>query len=129
MKKLIILILLMLPLLMAQQIVYYDNVPIAWDAVAPIAGSAITYEVVRAPVGAPGAFEIIAEISGTEYDMPLIVEGDWIVGVRTVRTIDGVGERYFSDINWSNINGEWTENPFVVRYYTVPPMVTNMRLR
>jgi len=48
MKKIIILLFL-LPLLMAQQIVYYDVVPITWDAHAPIAGSTITYEILRAP--------------------------------------------------------------------------------
>ena len=128
MKKIVVLLIL-LPLLMAQQIVYYDVVPITWDAVAPIAGSTITYEVIRAPAGDPGSLEIVAEISGVEYDVSLVVEGDWIVGVRTVRTIDSNNERYISPVNWSDINGVWTPDPFVVRYYTVPPMVTNMRLQ
>ncbi len=129
MKKIIILILLMLPLLMAQQIVYDNVVPITWDAHAPITGSTITYEVIRAPRYQPELFEVIDEISAIEYSVPLVVEGEWIVGVRTVRTIDGIGERLLSEINWSNVNGVWTENPFVVRYFIVPEMVTNLRLQ
>ena len=129
MKKIIVLILLMLPLLMAQQIVYYDNVPITWDAVTPIAGSTITYEVIRAPSGDPAAIEIVAEISGVEYDVSLVVEGDWIVGVRTIRTIDSNNERYLSSVNWSDINGVYTPDPFVVRYYTVPPMPMGLKLQ
>ncbi len=128
MKKILVLLVL-LPLLMAQQIVYYDVVPITWDAVAPIAGSTITYEVIRVPAGAPGSLEIVAEISGVEYDIPLVVEGDWIVGVRTVRTIDSNNERYLSPVNWSDVNGVWTLDPFVVRYYIVPPMPTGLRLQ
>ena len=114
---------------MAQQIVYYDNVPIAWDAVSPLTGSTITYEVMRAPVGDPEAAEIVAEISAVEYSVPLIVEGDWIVGVRTVRTIDVNGERLLSEINWSDINGFNTPAPFIVRHFTAPGMPTNLRLQ
>ena len=128
MKKIVVLLIL-LPLLMAQQIVYYDVVPITWDAVAPIAGSTITYEVIRAPSGDPGAAEIVAEISVIEYSVPLIVEGEWIVGVRTVRTIDALGERLLSEINWCDVNGVWTPDPFIVRYFVVPEMVTGLRLQ
>jgi hypothetical protein len=128
MKKIILLILL-LPFLMAQQIVYYDNVPIAWDAVSSVAGSTITYEILRASVGDPGVAEIVTEISAAEYSVPLILEGDWIVGVRTVRTVDANGERLLSEINWSDINGLNTPTPFIVRHFTAPGMPTNLRLQ
>lgn len=128
MKKIVVLLFL-LPLLMAQQIVYYDTVPITWDAHASILGSTITYEIVRAPRYEPELFEIVDEILAIEYDVPLVVEGEWIIGVRTIRTIDGIGERLLSDINWSNINGVWTPDPFVVRYFVVPEMVKNLRLQ
>lgn len=129
MKKIIVFILLMLPLLMGQTIVYDNVLPIIWDAHAPIAGSTITYEVLRAPRYEPELFEIVDEISAVEYDVPFVVEGEWIVGIRTVRTIDGIGERYLSEVNWSNINGEWTPDPFIARYYTVPEAVKNLRLQ
>jgi len=128
MKKIIILLFL-LPLLMAQQIVYYDVVPITWDAHAPIAGSTITYEILRAPRYQPESFEIVDEISAIEYSVPLIVEGEWIVGVRAVRTVDGLGERLLAEINWCDVNGVWTPNPFVVRYFVVPEKVKNLRLQ
>ncbi len=128
MKKIVVLLVL-LPLLMALDIVYYDTVPIAWDAHTPIAGSTITYEVIRAPRYQPGSFEVVDEILAIEYSVPLVVEGEWIVGVRTVRTVDALGERLLSEINWCDVNGVWTPDPFVVRYYTVPPMPTGLRLQ
>ncbi len=128
MKKIVVLLFL-LPLLMALDIVYYDTVPIAWDAHAPIAGSTITYEILRAPRYQPESFEIVDEVSILEYSVPLVVEGEWIVGVRTVRTVDVIGERFLSEINWSNVNGVWTPDPFVVRYFVVPEMVKKLRLQ
>ncbi len=128
MKKIVVLLFL-LPLLMAQQIVYDNIVPIAWDAHAPIAGSTITYEMIRAPRYQPELFEIIDEISAIEYSIPLVVEGEWIVGVRTVRTVDALGVRLLSEINWCDVNGVWTPDPFIVRYFVVPEKVTNLRLQ
>jgi len=128
MKKIVVLLIL-LPLLMAQRIVHYDTVPIIWNAHAPIVGSTITYEILRAPRYEPELFEIVDEISAIEYDVPLVIEGEWIVGVRTVRTINGIGERLLSGINWCDINGESTPDPFVVRYFVVPEMVKGLRLR
>ncbi len=128
MKKIVVLLFL-LPLLMAQQIVYDNVVPITWDAHAPISGSTITYEMIRAPRYQPELFEIIDEISAIEYSIPLVVEGEWIVGVRTVRTVDALGVRLLSEINWCDVNGVWTPDPFIVRYFVVPEMVTNLRLQ
>ncbi len=128
MKKIVVLLIL-LPLLMAQQIIYNNVVPITWDAHAPIIGSTITYEILRAPRYQPESFEIVDEVSILEYSVPLVVEGEWIVGVRTVRTVDVIGERFLSEINWSNVNGVWTPDPFVVRYFVVPEKVTNLRLQ
>jgi len=128
MKKIIILLFL-LPLLMAQQIVYNNVLPITWDAHAPIAGSTITYEILRAPRYQPESFEIVDEIAAIEYSVPFVIEGEWIVGVRTVRTVDGIGERLLAEINWCDVNGEWTPNPFVVRYFVVPEKVKNLRLQ
>ena len=43
------------------------------------------------------------------------MEDSYIVGVRTVRTVNGI--KYYSEINWSNVNGESTPNPFYLEYY------------
>ncbi len=128
MKKIVVLLIL-LPLLLAQTVVYYDVVPIAWDAHAAIANSTVTYEVMRARVGAPGSAVVVGETALLEYDVPLLLEGDWIIGVRTVRTIDANGDKFYSPINWSDVNGVWTPDPFIVRYYTVPSMPESLRLR
>jgi hypothetical protein len=128
MKRLLLLVFL-LPLLLAQTIVYYDIVPIMWDAVPPMAGSLITYEIVRAPETDPLAVEVVDETTEVFYDVPLVIEGDWIVGVRTVRTIIATNDRYTAPINWSNINGDSTPDPFIARYYELPEKVKNLRLR
>lgn len=127
--KVIALILLALPLLMGQQFVYDNVLPITWDAHTPIIGSTITYEVIRAPRYHPELLEVVDETLEIFYSIPFVAEGEWIVGVRTVRTIDSIGERYLSPVNWSDINGEWTPDPFVVRYFIVPEMVKNLRLQ
>jgi len=43
------------------------------------------------------------------------MEDSYIVGVRTKRVVNGIA--YYSEINWSNVNGESTPNPFYLEYY------------
>ncbi len=129
MKKLIILLLVMLPLLLGQVVVRQSSVDITWDAIAPIAGSTITYEVIRAPVGDKGNFDIVGETTIVSYSITFVSEGDWVVGVRTVRTVDSIGERILSDINWSDIDGLSTPDPFIIRWYTAPAVPENLRVQ
>ncbi len=119
----------MLPLLLGQAVIRQSSVDITWDAVSVILGSTITYEVVRAPVGDKGNFDIVGETAIVSYSISFVSEGDWVVGVRTVRTIDSIGERILSDINWSDVNGTFTPDPFMVRYYMDPPVPQNLRLQ
>jgi len=121
MKKIILLILLMIPFLIAQQAVYDNVVDIAWDSVASEVGTTITYEVFYAPLQTQSSYTVVGETSETVYTISIADAGDWVVGIRTVRTIDATGERQYSPINWSHENGAWTPNPFYLRYYGPSP--------
>lgn len=127
MKKLIILFVAMLPFLLGQATVYYDVVPVAWDGIAPIAGSTLTYEVFRAPFGNENAKELMGETVDFEYSVSIDGAGEWIVGVRTVETRGG--QKFYSVINWSHENGIFTPNPFIVRRPSTLPAPTGLRLK
>lgn len=126
MKKLIAIGVFLLVLLsvVGQEVVYTNQVTIEWDAVAPMGGDAITYEVWQDD----GATQtLLGETAGLYYTVTFGTEGSYVLGVRTVRTITATGERLYSDMNWSDEDGEATPNPFVVRYYVPPVAPGNLR--
>jgi len=128
MKKLLILFIFMIPFLLGQQVIYDNTVTIAWDAVAPIEGSTITYEVAYAPLNDIGNVTIIAETALLEYDVTVMTSVDTVVGVRTIQTIDSNGQIFFSSWNWSHENGLATPNPFILRpAYQGPDAPANLR--
>ena len=124
MKKLyLILILIVFTIGYSQEVINTNQATVTWDEVIGISG-VISYEVfVRNRVTAE-------EISLTFADAPPVVvtvssEGDWDVGVRTIRQIDD--QTLYSVMNWSNVNGVWTPNPFFLRYYIPPEPPMNLR--
>ena len=129
MRKILLIILICLPLLLGQTIVRQSSVDIAWDSIVPITGSTITYEVLRALLNDKASLEIVGETALITYSVTFSSEGDWVIGVRTVRVIDSNGERLLSDINWSDVDGLATPNPFIGRWYVVPDAPENLRLQ
>ena len=127
MKKILLIFLLVLPLLLGQTAVRDNPVSVAWDGVLPMGGDTISYEVFVAPVGDYQAAQTVGQTDLLEMDVPLASEGDWVIGVRTVRTIISNGEVLYSDINWSDVNGLATPNPFFLRWYAVPAAPSNLR--
>jgi len=132
MKKIGLLLLICLPLLLAQTVVYTNAAVVAWDAVTKLAdgspvptGDAISYEVLRAPAGNKASAVVVGETPQLQFAVTFPSEGDWVVGVRAVRTTGT--ERLMSDINWSDVGG--TPNPFVLRYYRGPAVPGNLRLQ
>lgn len=124
MKKLyLILILVVFTVGYSQEAINTNQATVTWDEVVGISG-VISYEVfVRNRVTAE-------EISLTFVEIPPVVvtvpsEGDWDVGVRTIRQIDG--QTLYSVMNWSNVNGVETPNPFFLRYYIPPETPMNLR--
>lgn len=129
MKKMFAILLIMLPLLLGQVIVRQQSVDITWDAHVPMFDSVITYEIVLAPVGNKGNY-IIFEETVLITSTPMVPsEGEWVVGVRAVRTINSNGERSVGPINWSDENGVFTPDPFIIQWYAAPDAVENLRLQ
>ncbi len=129
MKRILLIILICLPLLLGQTIVRQSSVDITWDSIMPITGSTITYEVLSALLNDKTNFEIVGETALITYSVTFSSEGDWVIGVRTIRVIDSNGERLLSDINWSDVDGLATPNPFFVRWYVAPDAPENLRLQ
>ena len=128
MKKIFITILFILMLIVlslgyTQEVINTNQATVTWDEVTGITGI-VSYEVfARNRITAE-------EVSLTFVDIPPVVvtvpgEGDWDVGVRTIRQIDG--QILYSEMNWSNVNGVWTLNPFFLRYYIPPAPPENLR--
>jgi len=124
MKKLyLILILIVFTIGYSQEAINTNQATVTWDEVTGITG-VISYEVfVRNRI-------TTEEISLTFIEIPPVVvtvpsEGDWDVGVRTIWQIDE--QTLYSIMNWSNVNGVWTPNPFFLRYYVPPETPINLR--
>jgi hypothetical protein len=119
----------MLSLSIAQEVQYTNQITIAWDPVisladgSPIpAGDVITYEIFNPD-------ELIGETTELQYTVTFDHEGEYIVGVRTKRQVTSTGDIVYSEINYSDQNGESTPDPFVVRFIKPVQMAKNLRLQ
>jgi hypothetical protein len=126
-------LLLVVVLAFGQTPIYTNQVTVAWDEVAPLEPSdVIAYEVFRSPFPItgdrqdPADHESLGELTPTSMSITFAVEGDYVIGVRTVRMVSG-GEIVYSDINWSDENGEFTPNPFIVKFYKAIQRPKNLR--
>ena len=114
-----------------------NQVTIAWDAYDGVIqpGDQITYKVYSKQLPA-GAELLLNEVSTLGATITFTSEGRYIVGVQTVRGVDENGDGTFdpdteqvleSEINWSDTNGEFTPNPFGLRYFINPGKTKNLR--
>lgn len=94
---------------------------IAWNEV--VMSGDITYEIY---LKKNNIETLIGETDLLEYTINLEDEGLYIVGVRTKRVFEN--NTTYSDMNWSNEDGVFTPNPFVLEYYLVVPAPINLRL-
>jgi len=129
MKKIAILLILLAPLLMGQDIIYTNSATIEWDAVTTLgngdplpAGWTVEYEVF---ISDPETS--IGMITATEIDIPVTWNTHRYVGVRAVMN-DGTTLHY-SDINWSNVNGAETPDPFLLVSVQGPAVPLGLRVR
>lgn len=114
-----------------------NQATVAWDAVTTLAdGSALPaghyvhYRIYLAnamtdPDKTVPA--ILGETAELQYTMTLNTEGKYYVGVQTVRYDETDAEITVSDINWSDVNGEYTPNPFGLVHYLAPEAPKNLR--
>ena len=117
----------------SQDIHWANQVTIEWDIVTtmtngdPIpAGDVITYRVWQR---LNGVEDEIAEVSITEYTFTFIHEGIYTAGVQTVRYPENGDPPLISGINWSDVNGVMTPNPFFLGYYLAAPAPENLRIQ
>lgn len=125
MKKIILVLLFMCLIfsipLNAQTWLTANQVTIGWDAVdtlnngAPLPmGTIAKYKVyIKTENGTPIEIE---ETDLLQSTITFTIEGNWFVGVSSVRYVDGKLTNE-SPINWSNVNGESTPDPFGLRFY------------
>jgi hypothetical protein len=107
-----------------------NQMTVAWDAnEAVVAPDVLKYGVYTKilPNGEP---ILIHEQDATVVTITFQAEGNYIVGVTSVRYVGGAsGERLESVINWSDINGENTPDPFGARYWIIPDPPVGLRLQ
>ena len=90
-----------------------DNTTIAWDAVEPIDSEVISYKLYIAPYGDYASKTAAGITSELTYKVNIPTDAAmYVVGVSAALNI-GEGDEVESDINWSDVNGESTPNPFV----------------
>ena len=140
MKKKILLsfliLLLLAPLLFAQvRRVTPSELTIAWDAVTTDIGgdpiSDVMYEVYLLPNGADRTDEslwissVVTTLTEATVSFAGLPIGEYIIGVRSTYN---VGETVlYSEMNWSDVNGEMTPDPFVVVYAKPPSVPMGLR--
>lgn len=138
MKKIVVLLIL-LPLLMcgiiAQTIHYTDQATISWIAVTELSddasiapGDVVEYEVYRTPYPVvdgqnPAAHILEGVVSSISLNVNVPNDNiSYAYGVRTKLTTDGGATTLYSALNWSDVNGLLTPNPFLYRHpQTVSP--------
>ncbi len=131
MKKIAILLVLFAPLLMGQDIIYTNSATIEWDAVMQLANGdpiptdwILEYEVFLSD---PETF--IGIITETSIDIPVTWSSHRYIGIRSVMTEDDGVTIHRSDINWSNVNGAQTPDPFILCESQVPAAPLGLRIR
>jgi hypothetical protein len=89
---------------------------VGWDSVAPIQPTdTIAYNIYTKNL-ATDEIVFIETVPDLQKTIQFNVEGKFTVGISTVRTVAD-GEVIESIINWSNVNGVSTPNPFIIKWY------------
>jgi len=127
--RILIVLLLVAPLSLAQEVHYANQISVAWNPV--VDSGAISYQVYISPYPVvdpldPDAHMLVSETTSTQAVVTFSGEGKFAIGVRTKKEFEG--ETLYSDINWSFENGESTPNPFIVGRYLPPDAVLNLRV-
>ena len=113
-----------------------NQVTVAWDAVEPSQPTdTISYYVYLKFVQTNEQLgdidtdngKAFLEVADTQVTISFSVEGKYYVGVATKRLVED-GTVITTEINWSDINGESTPNPFGVSFYVTPNIPKNLRV-
>jgi hypothetical protein len=98
-----------------------NQVTVAWDAVPPIQPTDTISYIVYTRFEDGSNQSSGEEVMITQATITFSVEGKYHVGVATKRVVED-GEILISDINWSDTDGEFTPNPFGIKFYVKPNM-------
>lgn len=132
MKKILCLtflaILLMTGSALAEKWTTANQITVAWDPIT-VSSGIVSYKIYYKPISVPTPETMYAEkVADTQITMTFANEGRYYVGVRSVRTVDGI-DLEASTISWSNdplavLNGE----TFGIQYYNLPNSVGGIKV-
>lgn len=125
MRKLFCLVALMFVGMLAScqtMVVIGDAITLQWD---PSVLTGISYEVVMESYPASGLIQVIATTTALEQLVVFSTEGRFHLGVRAIRTVDGV--TLYSDYSWSDVEG--APQPWYVAYYQAPQRIERIRIK
>lgn len=145
MKKLFLLCLL-IPFMLGLAWHTANQATIGWDAVAKVKpGDTYRYLIYQKNIDGTNPQTIAVVPYGTEtFTVTFTSEGRHLIGVGVERTVDvnddGVVDDLdkdvdgnltvmTSDINWSDVNGVWTPNPFGLQYFVKPDAPPNLHVQ
>lgn len=119
----------------AQEIVYTNQITVAWDAPTQLdTGEPIPSEdIIEYEVWVRDAVDEVTYIARTPdliYTVTMPYEGTFDIGVQTVRMIS-TGEEVYSGINWSDVDDPVgsTPVPFVARFLKGVREPGNLRIQ
>lgn len=118
MKK-IIALLFVLPLLLGLTIYRGQSFTAAWDAAENATSYQLLLSVDKANI------TVLGETAATELAFIVEQEGNYLLGVRSVREV--AGERLYSEITWSDGSGALV--PFALRWYEAPGAPGGLRIK
>ena len=101
----------------SQELVIGTQQTISWDAVSVSQGT-ISYEVGLRD--SSNSVTVLGETTDLSYTFDVPSGDTYVVGVRTKLVLDG--NTYYSDWNWSDVDGESTPNPFVLLQAVPAPL-------
>ncbi|MHC4537465.1 MAG: hypothetical protein ACYS6K_26290, partial [Planctomycetota bacterium] len=103
-----------------------NQATISWDPVTTLvngdpipATDLIRYRIYLKESGTTAEL-FVDEIGFSTYTITLSTEGKYIVGIQAVRYDSAGVEVGESEINWSDVNGEATPNPFGLVFFHPP---------
>ena len=110
-----------------------NQATIEWDAVTTLiddtpfpAEHTIKYRVYLAAPDKTGV-TVVSDTTDTSFTLTFSAEGKYVVGVSAVRLDENGAEVEESEINWSDVNGAATPNPFGFIHYIKPAMPTGLK--
>jgi len=129
MKKLILVFALM-TMVMASSVLALEwhtanQATVAWDTVDKIVDTDVISYVLYFKIVGTDIPILAGETADLRFTITFTDEGKYYIGVATKRVVAD-GEALESKINWSDVNGESTPDPFGVKFYVKPDQPKNL---